>query len=344
MIFFTADEAKGNSQWDLQGPEGQLSTERWKTVSGLQAWYMMMGHMCKLKNNNNSNIDLWNVTSTNLPPSLPTEREQISLKVLQTLDNDKVQVSFYMNSTCCWQKKNNSWRQRCFFFALFSTAFRLSSTTGGVSSLALANCSSPTRSPSWWTTPRSNRDLITQRYEVTTHAAHASWRFLCSWLGSDDFGWRPEVRWWLELLSSRCLCEFSQRWNLCGAHAQRGQEAEGRLRHVCCARTWPRTPARKATKLICGPSGWRGAALRPRDRGGDQVGPDGLQSQLRQCQPGQVRPHCALHRDNQITKTKPNLSHLSHLAFAPPPPCRVAFDLPWHEPERESSTLSGEMN
>lgn len=106
MIFFTADEAKGNSQWDLQGPEGQLSPERWKTVSGLQAWYMMKGHVCKLKNNNNNNnIDLWNVTFTNLPPSLPTEREQISLKVLQTLGSDKVQVRVYLNSTCCWKKK-----------------------------------------------------------------------------------------------------------------------------------------------------------------------------------------------------------------------------------------------
>lgn len=39
------------------------------------------------------------------------------------------------------------------------------------------------------------------------------------------------------------------------------------------------------------PLGWRGAAMQLRDRGGDQTGPDGLQSQLHQRQPGQVRPH-----------------------------------------------------
>lgn len=36
------------------------------------------------------------VTFTNLSPLLTTDSEQISLKVLQTLGNDKVQVRFYL--------------------------------------------------------------------------------------------------------------------------------------------------------------------------------------------------------------------------------------------------------
>lgn len=41
LLIFTADEAKGNRQWDLQGPEGRLSSDRWETVSGHQTGYMM---------------------------------------------------------------------------------------------------------------------------------------------------------------------------------------------------------------------------------------------------------------------------------------------------------------
>lgn len=41
LFIFTADEAKGNRQWDLQGPEGWLSSDCWETVSGHQTGYMM---------------------------------------------------------------------------------------------------------------------------------------------------------------------------------------------------------------------------------------------------------------------------------------------------------------
>lgn len=40
--------------------------------------------------------------------------------------------------------------------------------TGGVSSLALASCSSLTPLPCWWTGPRSNRGSTTQLWEVKT--------------------------------------------------------------------------------------------------------------------------------------------------------------------------------
>lgn len=96
--------------------------------------------------------------------------------------------------------------------------------------------------------------------------------------------------WCVDFLSHRHLCEFPQWWNICPAHAQRGQKAEGRVRPVCCgipdcARPHERSKLSSASRL-----GRRGAALQIRDRGGDQTGPDGLQSQLRQRQPGQVRP------------------------------------------------------
>lgn len=61
-----------------------------------------------------------------------------------------------------------------------------------------------------------------------------------------------------------------------------------------------------------------------RDRGGDQIRPDGLQSQLRQRQPGQVRPpRCPIPCDkgHQISEN----THLSRLLFDPQHPvCRGA--------------------
>lgn len=101
------------------------------------------------------------------------------------------------------------------------------------------------------------------------------------------------------LLSGRYLCEFSQRWSICPAHAQWGQKAEGTVGRGAgdCAR--PHT----CPKPTCSSRlGWRGAAMQLRDRGGDQIKPDGLQSQLCQRQPGQVRPPTVLFTVTKVTK------------------------------------------
>lgn len=47
------------------------------------------------------------------------------------------------------------------YLVLCSMAFRLLSTTGGVSNLGLVSCFSPTPLPCWWTGPKSSRGLTT---------------------------------------------------------------------------------------------------------------------------------------------------------------------------------------
>lgn len=101
-------------------------------------------------------------------PLFYVEREQISLKVIQTLGNDKVQVRLtlffisveviYLLFSCL------TWL--C-LLVLPSTEFQSQSMTGGASSRGLASCSSPTPSLCWWTGPRSSRGWSTQLWEVT---------------------------------------------------------------------------------------------------------------------------------------------------------------------------------
>lgn len=155
LLIFTADEAKGNRQWDLQGPEGRLPSDRWETVSGHQTGYTMrIQHRIVVQAYNCNQYmkpvpAAANRTWANQPESAadPRQRQSAGKVLFDSFLGKK--KKYFINTTVL--------RLR------FSTVFRSSSMTGGASNLALANCCSLPRSPSWWTGPRSNRDSITQR-------------------------------------------------------------------------------------------------------------------------------------------------------------------------------------
>lgn len=97
MIFSSVslDAAEGHSQWDFQRSERQLPAECWEAVPGLQAGYVLIH--ATVTSMTNGELEPGNTQSTMVSLSFRIEREQINLKVAQTLGNDKVQVGFHLS-------------------------------------------------------------------------------------------------------------------------------------------------------------------------------------------------------------------------------------------------------